>query len=237
MRRPRRFLTAVCAVVLAASALAACTGDDDGGGSTEGEDLDARMQAARDSLDAAESIDLRLSTDELPDGVQGLLDADGVGNHDPAFEGTVSVVAGGLGSIDADVIAVDGEVYAELPFTGGFSPIDPAQFGAPDPAALLSDDGGVSGWLTDADDLASEGESRDGDDVLTAVSGTLPGDVVAELIPSADEGADFEVEFRLTDDDVLRDATITGPFYPEGGDVTYDLTVEASDESVDISAP
>jgi len=233
--RSHRVVTAACAAVLATSSLAACTGDD--GGSTEGDDLDARMESARSVLDEAESIDLRLTTDALPDGVQGLLDADGVGNHDPAFEGTVSVVAGGLGSIDADVIAVDGDVYAELPFTGGFAPIDPAQYGAPDPAALLAADGGVSGWLTEADDLASEGESRDGEDVLTAVSGTLPGDVVAALIPSADESADFAVEFRLTDDDVLRDATITGPFYPEGGDVTYDLTVDASDEAVDISAP
>ena len=73
--------------------------------------------------------------------------------------------------------------------------------------------------------------------MLTAVSGTLPGSVVDALIPSADEDATFDVEFRLTDDDELRDATITGPFYPDADDVTYDLTVEPSDESVDITAP
>jgi len=236
LRGSRRVLAATCTAVLASIALASCTGDD-GGGSGDGEDLDARMESARESLDSAESIDLHLSTDSLPDGVQGLLDADGVGNHDPAFEGTVSVVAGGLGTIDADVVAVDGEVYAELPFTGSFAPIDPDQYGAPDPAALVDAEGGVSGWLTDSEELESAGESRDGEDVLTAVSGTLPGSVVDALIPSADEEATFEVEFRLTDDDELRDATITGPFYPDADDVTYDLTVEPSDESVDISAP
>ncbi len=60
---------------------------------------------------------------------------------------------------------------------------------------------------------------------------------VCDLLPSADDAADFTVEFRLTDDDVLRDASITGPFYPDGGDVTYELVVEPSDESVDITAP
>jgi len=225
--------TALSAVILLAG-LAACS--DDGGEETP-EDLGARMDTARTSLDEAASLQVRLATDALPDGVQGLVEADGVGNHDPAFEGTVTVASGALGEVDAEVVSVDGDVYAELPFTPGFSPVDPGQLGAPDPAALLATDGGVSGWLTSAEDLGSEGESRDGGDVLTAISGTLPGAVVAELIPSADDAADFTVEFRLTDDDVLRDASITGPFYPDGGDVTYELVVEPSDESVDITAP
>jgi lipoprotein LprG len=149
----------------------------------------------------------------------------------------VTIASGALGDIDAEVVAVDGDVYAQLPFTPGYAPIDPAEYGAPDPAELLAADTGVSQWLTSTEDLTDEGESRDGEDVLTSVSGSLPGDVVAGLIPSADEEADFAVEFRLTDADELRDATITGPFYPGGDDVTYDLSVEPSDEDVEISPP
>jgi lipoprotein LprG len=227
------------ATVLAAAALAgglvACTGDDGGDGS--GDDLGTRMEAARTALDDATSLDLRLVTEELPDGVEGLLAAEGSGNHDPAFEGTVTIASGAFGDIDAEVVAVDGDVFAQLPFTPGYAPIDPADYGAPDPAALLAADSGVSQWLTSTEGLADEGESRDGEDVLTSVSGTLPGDVVDGLIPSADEAADFAVEFRLTDADELRDATITGPFYPGGDDVTYDLSVEPSDEDVEISPP
>ncbi len=235
MRRPT-LVPVAGALLLATVTLAGCTGDDEGG-DTPSDDLGTRMDTARAALDDAESLELTLSTDALPDGVAGLLEADGVGNHDPAFEGTVTVETGGLGTIDADVVAVDGEVYAELPFTQGMSPIDPDDFGAPDPAGLVDADNGVSSWLTDADDLADEGDTRDGEDVLTGVSGSLSGSVVAVLVPSADAEALFDVEFRLTDDDVLRDATITGPFYPGGDDVTYELAVETSDDTVDISAP
>jgi lipoprotein LprG len=224
------------AILTALLALSGCSGDDDGDGDG-GDDLAARMEAARTVLDDAASIDLELSTDALPDGVEGLVAADGTGNHDPAFEGTVRVASGALGDIDADVVAVDGDVYAQLPFTSAFAPIDPGDYGAPDPAALLASDGGVSEWLTSADDLTDGGESRDGDDVLTSIDGTLPGDVVDALIPSADGDADFEVAFRLTDDDELRDASITGPFYPGGDDVTYELVVEPSDDDVEITAP
>ncbi len=237
MRRPSlRVLRTGAAGAALLTVLAGCTGDD-GGGDDDADDLGTRMETARATLDDAASIELSLSTEALPDGIEGLVAADGTGNHDPAFEGTVTVASGPLGDIDADVVAVDGDVYAQLPFTPGYSPIDPDEFGAPDPATLLATDGGVSEWLTSADDLADEGESRDGDEVLTSVSGTLPGDVVAELIPSADDTADFAVDFRLTDDDQLRDASITGPFYPGGDDVTYDLTVAPSDDDVEITAP
>ena len=32
------------------------------------------------------------------------------------------------------VVAVDGKVYAQLPLTTGYQDIDPAEYGAPDPA-------------------------------------------------------------------------------------------------------
>ncbi|MDQ3664672.1 MAG: hypothetical protein M3353_08460, partial [Actinomycetota bacterium] len=80
-------------------------------------------------------------------------------------------------------------------------------------------------------------QSRDGEDVLTTIDGSLPGEVVESLIPSADPAAGFDVTYRLDGDDDLRGASITGPFYPGGGDVTYDLEVTASDEPVDIALP
>jgi len=76
--------------------LAACSGDDGGGGDTAG-DLEQRLEIARAALDDAESLQIRLATDSLPDDTQGLVEADGVGNHEPAFDGTVTVVARGFG--------------------------------------------------------------------------------------------------------------------------------------------
>jgi len=225
----------VTLALLACVPLAACS-DGESGGDTAAE-LAGRLEAAREVLDGAESLQLRLATEALPDGTQGLVEADGVGNHEPAFEGTVTVAAGGLGQVDAELVSVDGDVEAKVGFVPRFTPIDPDDFGAPDPAELVDSDGGVSSWLTATEDLAEGEQSRDGEDVLTTVSGSLPGAEVQRLIPSADDSADFAVAYRLTDDDVLRDATIEGPFYVGTADVSYTLDVAASDEPVEITLP
>jgi len=215
--------------------LSGCTGDD--GSESAGGDPAQRLETARKALDDAPSLQIRLATDQLPDDTQGLIEADGVGNHDPAFEGTVRVFAGGLGQVDADLVSVDGKVVAKIGFVPDFVPIDPADYGAPDPAALVSSTSGVSSWLTATEDPAAGEQSRDDADVLTTIDGSLPGEVVESLIPSADPAADFDVTYRLDGDDDLRGTSITGPFYPGGDDVTYDLEVTASDEPVDIALP
>jgi lipoprotein LprG len=69
--------------------VAGCSGDDtpdDASGAT----VQERLDAAKAVLDDAESINIDLSTDALPDGTVGLLSATGVGNHDPAFDGDVT---------------------------------------------------------------------------------------------------------------------------------------------------
>lgn len=198
--------------------------------------LGPRLEAARTVLDDAETIDLSLTTEKLPSGVTGLLSATGKGNHSPAFTGDVRVSASGA-SVEAQVVSTGGEVYAKIAFAPGFTVIDPADFGAPDPGALVASTGGVSELLTRTTDLTAGDRTRDGSDVLTAVDGTLAGSDVRSLIPTADESGRFDVSYRLTDDDVLRDATITGPFYSGGDDVTYTLTATASDTPVEITAP
>jgi len=72
--------------------------------------------------------------------------------------------------------------------------------------------------------------------VLTEITGTLPGSRIAELIPTADEKAEFDVTYRLTDDDELHDATVSGPFYGDA-EVTYTLKLAPRDEPANISAP
>ncbi len=214
--------------------LTACTGGDDGGGETDTAALADRLASAQKTLDAAETIELSLVTKELPDGVTGLLSAEGTGNHTPAFRGTVTVVTGGA-SLDADVIATGGSVWAKTGFSPGFLAIDPATLKAPDPASLFAAGKGVSGLLPATEDLEDGGEKRDGSDVLSTITGTLEGGDVQALIPSADVDGSFEVEWRL-DDDALRDATVKGPFYDDS-DVTYTLKISTSDEPVEITKP
>lgn len=219
--------------------LAGCTGSSDasdGGSGTDTDQLSGRLADAKTALDEAETISIKLSTKSIPDGITGLLSAEGRGNHSPAFQGKVTVVTGGA-SLGADVIATGGTVYAKTGFLPSFTAIDPASLKAPDPAQLLAADGGITQILVQTDDLEEDGRSRDGQDVLTTITGTLPGTVVATIIPSALPDKTFTVAYRLDDDDQLRDATLSGQFYPTGGAVTYTVALETSDTPVTIDAP
>jgi lipoprotein LprG len=220
--------------------MAGCSGSsDEGSDSSDGgstADLEARLADAKATLDGAETIELSLATKQLPDGITGLLSAKGAGNHSPAFKGTVTVVTGGA-SLGADVIATGGTVYAKTGFLPDFAPIDPASLQAPDPATLFSADDGITQILVSTEDLREDGQTREGDDVLTTIKGTLPGDLVKKIIPSADATSNFAATYRLDDDDTVRDATLTGAFYPGGDKVTYTVTLETSDTPVTIEAP
>ena len=80
-------------------------------------------------------------------------------------------------------------------------------------------------------------EVRHGSDVLTTINGSLPGSVVKSIIPSADTASSFNVTYRLTEDDQLRDASMTGRFYPDTGNVTYLVKITTSDKPVTIKVP
>ena len=231
----RRGLAALLsATVLSASGLAALAGCSDTGKSPV--DPAEALANAKTSLDETTGVQLDLATEELPDGVDGLKEATGVGTHAPAFKGDVVLLVNGL-SLKVPVVAVDGLVYAQLPFTTEFAEIDPAEYGAPDPAQLMEPATGISSWLTEVSDVEEGDRVRDGDAVLTSYSGTLAGETVVDSIPSADESASFPVTFHITDDGELASVDISGPFYGEGGDVDYTIELTGYGTDEDISAP
>ena len=177
-----------------------------------------------------------LSTPTLPTGVSGLLKADGVATHDPAFKGTIKVAASGV-TADAAVVAVGGVVYAKLPFTSKFVKIDPADYGAPDPADLMNPEGGLSSVLTAAEDVKKGDSVRDGKVVLSSYTGTVPGRTVAAIIPSAKASADFDATFTVDDQDRLSKAVLEGPFYPKADSVIYTITFGDYGSKPTIAAP
>ncbi|QIK66767.1 LppX_LprAFG lipoprotein [Nocardioides sp. HDW12B] len=232
--RGRRGLVPALAVPLALLlTTTACSGDS---GGESGDDPAAQLAEAKAALDETPGVTLSLTTDELPKGVDGVLSATGIGTHAPAFEGDIKVVVNSI-TVDVPVVAVEGDVYATLPFTNQFVPIDAEDYGAPDPADLLATDGGVSSWLTEVTDVTVGDEVRDGDQVLTSYAGTLPGSAVDSVIPSADEKADFPVTFTIDDDGRLAAADLTGPFYGSEGDVDYRLEISDYGTEKDIQAP
>ncbi len=229
-RRTRAALA--LAVLLAPVLLSACSSDEEAAELTAAEQL----AAAKAVLDETPGVRIRLSTPELPPGINGLVSAEGVGTHAPAFDGDIKVTASGI-AFDAEVTAVDGVVYAKLPFTTSFEEIVPADYGAPDPAALMEPEGGLSSLLTAATNVEAGERVRDGGVVLSRFTADVPGTAVAAVIPSASADATFEGSFTLDESRQLNQVTLTGPFYPDAADVTY--TIEFSQYGVeqDIQAP
>lgn len=212
-------------LMLAASVLllvlAACT---DGSKESTGEEptpAEVMASAAR-TFEETSGLRLALSTDDLPDDVPGVLSADGVGTGAPAFDGELTLSLSGQ-AITVPVVAIDGDVYAQLPFTSSFSEVDPAAYGAPDPAGLLDPASGLPALLTSTQDL-EEGEAvrggSDNSEILTEYTGTVAGADMARVIPSA-SGDAFDVAWQVSDAGELRQAVLTGAFYPGSGPMTY----------------
>jgi lipoprotein LprG len=229
--RPRTLAALVAPLLLAVAVLSGCGGSDKPEQSPE-----KTLAAAKKNLDSTSGVRIGLNAAKLPTGVNGLLAADGVGTHDPAFEGDIKVSATGI-TADAAVVALKGVVYAKLPFTSKFQEIDPGDYGAPDPADLMNTEGGLSSLLTSATDVEADGEVRDGKVVLTSYAATVPGKAVAAVIPSASATAEFDATFTVTDQDRLARAVLSGPFYPKADDVTYTITFDEYDTETDIKAP
>ena len=229
-RRLRPLLAALATPLLLVSA---CSG---GGGDEEPSTPEDVLAEAKTQLDETSGVAIDLSAGELPQGVDALVEATGVGTHAPAFDGDIKVSVNNL-EVDAPVIAVEGLVYAQLPFTKEYNEVDPENYGAPDPATLMDPDVGLSSWLTAIEGVEEGDETRDGDQVLTTYTGTLPGSAVAEVIPSATVKADFDATFSIDDEGRLVIAEVTGPFYGDAGDVEYTINLDDYGTDKEITAP
>lgn len=234
MSLARRALGALVVLSFALSA----GGCSDGGDKAPEKSPTEVLAEAKTQLDETSGIRLRLSTDDLPDGVQGITEATGVATTAPAFDGTISIIFAGQ-SVDVPVIAVDGTVYAQIPLTVGWSDVDPGEYGAPDPARLMDPETGLSSLLPATEDV-ERGESvrggTDNDEILTEYTGTVPGTAMKQVIPSA-SGDSFDVTYTVTDSGELRQAVLTGVFYADSPEMTYTVDFDEYGTSPEITAP
>lgn len=222
------------AVTLSA-ALSGCSGGDSH--ASDGKSPEQVLAQAKSTLDDTTGVNISLSTKDLPAGVQGIQDASGIGTHAPAFDGSITVVLAGQ-PFDVPVIAVDGKVYAQIPLTPGWQDVDPADYGAPDPAQLMSPDKGFSSLLAATTDLKKGDSVRGGADnseILTEYTGTVPDTAVKNVIPSA--SGDFDATYTVTSDGELREATLTGVFYADSDSMTYTIGFDDYGTDKDITAP
>lgn len=234
-----RVTSAVTAVVVSAVlALAGCTGgDDDDGGGGEGDDPQAQLETAGELLDEAESVRFVVEGDDLPDSGTVVIGAEGVAVPPSSFDGEVRIKAGALPAT-IDVVSIDGQLWAQLPLTSGYQEIDADDLNIGDPAKLIDPDEGVSRLLTSGEEVASGDQVRIDGEVYDQVESILPGELVGAILTIADPEAEVQATWALDPDTGhLRQATLTGPFYDEGGDQTYTVRLDEYDEPAEINAP
>lgn len=184
----------------------------------------------------AEYLRFELTTEKLPSDVNGIKNAIGSGNRSPAFIGTVDLITGGS-AVGAEIVALDGEVWAKTGLNPTFLLIEPADLDAPDPALLVgTGDDGLVAIFSAAEDLESDGKSREGNLVLETITATVPGELMASLLPTASAKSDFTVDFRVTEKGAFHDLRMTGEFY-KGHKTTYRLKMTVLDEPVTVKKP
>ncbi|MBW8766406.1 MAG: LppX_LprAFG lipoprotein [Geodermatophilales bacterium] len=217
--------------LLAVPALAGCGG---GGGGESASDL---LTRAKKALDETRSAHFLLDSKNAPTSGTALVGGEGDIARPASFQGTLKVLA--LGStLDLRVISVDRTVYAQLPFTTGFSVVDPAQFGFGDPGALLDPQTGISQLLAEAESAELGKERRIGGEVVREVSAELPGDLVQRVLTSKDPSQPVQARFSIASDSgELRRAELTGPFFTAQKDATFTLELSDFGADVTITAP
>jgi len=230
MRRTAGPLLALALLVV--PALTAC-----GGGSDDGASAAELLADAKRTLDETDTLHFVLGSEGAPEVGTELVGGEGDIARPASFEGTLQVLAMGS-TLDLAVVSVDGTVYAQLPFTSGYSVVDPAQFGFGDPGALIDPDTGISQLLAEAEKAELGEERRVDGDVVREVTADLPGELVEQILTSEDPSRAVRARFSIAVDsgELLR-AELTGPFFSAEDDATYTLELSDFGADVDITAP
>jgi lipoprotein LprG len=218
-------------LLVVAAVLSAC-----GDGQPE-ESAGDLLSRAKTTLDEADSAHFVLTSENAPTSGTALVGGEGDIARPSSFEGTLKVLAMGS-TVDLEVVSVDGTVYAQLPFTSSFSVVDPAQFGFGDPGALLDPETGISQLLAEAESAELGEERRVDGEVVREVTAQLPGDLVEQVLTSADPSTPVDARFSIASESgELRRAELTGPFFSADDDATFILELSDFGADVEISAP
>ena len=231
--RATRLVGVLAAVLLAGPVLAGCSG----GEGTDEESAADLLARAKTTLDEASSLHFVLTSADAPATGTAVLGGEGDIARPSAFDGTLDVQSA-VGTVDVEVISVDGTVYAQLPFAASFSVVDPATLGFGDPGALIDPDTGISQLLTAAGSPELGEESRVDGEVVREVTAQLPGDLVESLLTLADPGRPVAAVLSIaTDSGELRRVQMTGPFFAAGQDASYSIELTDFGADVEITAP
>jgi lipoprotein LprG len=197
---------------------AGCTTTNDNGSP----DPQTVLSDAAEKIGGTSGLKIELDSEDFPEDVSGLISARGVVLNPNSFDGELTIRISG-GDFPVPVIGVGDTILAEIPLTEGWSDVTPADYGAPDPTTFLSEEIGFASLLPVTTQVEVGESVRGGsnnEEVLTSYSGVVPGEQMDKVIPSS-SGTEFEVEYLITEEGELREASFTGVFYPDTDSMTY----------------
>lgn len=226
----------VASVAFLTAFLSGCSGADDESDGDQQPDPQARLDAAAEILDRTSGVRFNVEGDDLPDSGTVVVSAEGVAAPPASFEGEVRITTGGLAAT-VNVISLDGALWAQLPFTTEFAPVDAEALGFGDPGALIDPEQGVSRLLKSGSQVTAADQVRIDGEVLDQIDAILPASLVGSVLTIDDPDAEVHARWLLDPESgQLRRAVLTGPFYPSG-EQTYTVELLDYDERVEISAP
>lgn len=230
----RRSVLALLPAAAATLALAACSDDTDAAPEVSAADA---LTAARTAFDSAGSAQVALTSTDVPTGQSGVTGATGVAvisATEPKFDGQIAGTFSGVTG-NVAVRAIGTQAWVKL-FTDTFEPFDLVGAGAPNPAALFDPHAGLSALMGDTTGAAYGDKVRSGKEILTTVTGTVPGSRIQELLMLGDGTGTFDVTYGISEAGELRTITTEGAFYGTTTS-TYDIVLTEYGTPIEISAP
>lgn len=219
--------------VAALLAVTGCSGEDE----PEAPSPQERLASAQTKIEETDALTINLTSTGVPADVNGVQSAtgtgvveDGVVKFEGEFQGRVSGI-----TATAGILSIGDETYMKL-FTPDYAPVNLDDLGAPNPTTFFEEETGIASLIAATTDVAEKGQSREGRDILTEITGTLPGKKVESLLMLGKPGTEFDVAYGLTADDELRRAVLTGEFY-EGTESTYTLLLTDYGVPIQIESP
>lgn len=212
--------------------LAGCSSGGEGGLEPQ-----ERLAQAQATLESTEAITFDLTSADVPNSVNGVQAASGTGVIEGdliKFEGEFQGQVGGV-SATVSVLAIGDDTYMKL-FTPAYEPVDLSTLGVPNPASFFAPDTGIASLLAATEDVAEGEQVREGNEVLTQITGTLAGEHILALLYIGSEAATFDVTYGLTEDNELRTAVVTGEFWA-GSTSTYTMLLTDYGQVVPIERP
>lgn len=231
-RPPARPATLLAIVLLALVGSSGCR--DSGAPAATPREL---LADSKRQLDAASSARFVLTTAGVPAGTASLIGGRGVLARPAKFQGELNVRIG-QGTATVSIISVDGNVFAKLPFAASYSETDPERFGLGDPGELMDPDKGLSTLLVKATGAKLGRKTRIGGEVVQEVVAQVPGDVVADLLVSANPEKPVSATFALAEPKgEVRRVTLVGPFFQPDVNSTLTIVLDRYGEKVTITTP